>query len=488
MTVRRFQLDVDDPTYEAIANRAQAEGKQVDQVLEDLLEAYANGQTASFTTYTVQAGDSLAQVARKVYNDPYKYPVIINANQLDKSGKIFVGQVLIIPALTPVSATPAPAPTPTTPAPTPSVPTTPSAPSTPQPTTPPAPTPAPAAQPTLADYVKAMPKGFRADRAGNLQATYQFQLSGSSGGTWTVYVANGACSVADGGTPLPSVGIGMSGDDFIKLSQGQLDTTQAYRQGRVKIGGDLNLAARIAEIFGPWAQFVKGGTTSAPAPTPTTPAPTPTTPTPQPAPGGTVNPSLLNGSFDDYQPRIRDGQALYWKESRFPEEYGQHWELKVDREKKGRTHILSSKTFGEFTQRYFGGGGRDYHIHGRHSQVVTSQYYFDVIFSQTVAAQPGKDYTFSGAIVSFYKGTSGERADGKIFKTIGIDPTGGRDFKSSTVVWGERDGKDNEWRYPSIRVKAQSGAITVFIRLENVEENVGQTELNIVHVENFTLA
>ena len=99
MTVRRFQLNVDDPTYEAIANRAQTEGKQVDQVLEDLLEAYANGQTAGFTTYTVQGGDTLSQIARKVYNDPYKYPVILNANQLDKSGKIFVGQVLVIPAI-----------------------------------------------------------------------------------------------------------------------------------------------------------------------------------------------------------------------------------------------------------------------------------------------------------------------------------------------------------------------------------------------------
>jgi hypothetical protein len=227
--------------------------------------------------------------------------------------------------------------------------------------------------------------------------------------------------------------------------------------------------------------------TVTPAPVPTTPAPTPTTPAPTPVPSGTINPSLLNGSFDDYQAYIRKGEAVFWKEPRFPEEIGQHWKLKIRREKKNRTHFLSSKTFGEFTAKYFGGGGRDYHIHGRHSQVVTSQYYFDVIFSQTVVAQPGKEYTFNGAIVSFYKGTSGERADGKIFKTIGIDPTGGGDYQNSAVVWGERDGKDNEWRYPSVRAAAQSQAITVFIRLENVEENVGQTELNIVHLENFTL-
>jgi hypothetical protein len=119
--------------------------------------------------------------------------------------------------------------------------------------------------------------------------------------------------------------------------------------------------------------------------------------------------------------------------------------------------------------------------------VIASQYGYDLLFYQTVAAQAGRDYTFKGMIVSFYKGTSGERADGKIFKTVGIDPTGGRDFKSSNVVWGERDGKDNEWRYPSLKIKAKGSAITVFIRIENTEKDVGRTELNLVHVEHFEL-
>ena len=104
-----------------------------------------------------------------------------------------------------------------------------------------------------------------------------------------------------------------------------------------------------------------------------------------------------------------------------------------------------------------------------------------------MAAKPGREYTFSGSIVSFYKGTSGERADNKIFKTIGIDPTGGDQWDSPTVVWGDRDGKDNEWRYPSLKVKAQAEAITLFIRLENTEKDVGQTELNTIHLDNFKL-
>jgi hypothetical protein len=195
----------------------------------------------------------------------------------------------------------------------------------------------------------------------------------------------------------------------------------------------------------------------------------------------------MNGSFDEYQPYFRDGENKMWKEPIFPEEYGKYWTLQLIDERKPRIHLMNSGIFGKFTQKYFGGSGLDYHQHGRYSQVIASRYAYDLVFYQTVAAQPGRDYNFKGMIVSFYKGTSGERADGKIFKTIGIDPSGGRDYKSPNVVWGERDGKDNEWRYPALRVRAAGNAITVFIRLENTEKDVGATELNLVHLERFEL-
>ena len=334
-----------------------------------------------------------------------------------------------------------------------------------------------------------MPRGFRPDRAGALRTVYQFQL-GDGGGTWSVAIGNSTCTVTEGEVAPPSAVIQMSGPDFIKLSQGQLNTVQAYQQGRVKIRGDLNLAAKISEIFSAWAGAV--GTTPSPAPPPQpAPAPQPSPqPQPQPTPpppAGQIYQSLMNGSFDEYQPYFRDIENKFWKEPQFPEEYGKYWTLQLIDERKPRIHLMHSGTYGKFAQKYFGGGGLDYHQHGRYSQVIASRYEYDLVFYQTVETQKDRDYTFKGMIVSFYKGTSGERADGKIFKTIGIDPTGGRDYSSPSVVWGERDGKDNEWRYPSLRVKAQANAITVFIRIENREKDVGKTELNLVHIERFEL-
>ncbi|MDX1520373.1 MAG: SCP2 sterol-binding domain-containing protein [Anaerolineae bacterium] len=496
-----LSVDLSDTVYQAAGDRARREGKTLDQALVELLTAYAQESNGGTTTYTVKRGDTLSKIAREIYGDARKYPVIQRANNINNAGQIWVGQVLIIPAIsggtppatrppTPQPPTPQP-PTPQPPTPQPPTPQPPTPqPPTPQPPAPQPPTPQPPA-PTIADYVRAMPNGFRADKARGMNTVYQFNLSG--GGLWTVGVTSGQVQVAQGQPYPPHVTIHMNDSDFIKLSKGQLNAIQAFQRGQLRVQGDPNLALKITEIFAPWGDAVGQPTPpKPPAPQPPTPQPpTPQPPTPQPPtpqpPSGNVNPKLLNGSFDEYQPYMRDNEAKVWKEPQFPEEYGKYWTLDLIKERKRRIHVMNSGTFGRFTQKYFGGSGLDYHQHGRYSQVVTSQYGFDLVFHQTVAAQPGKEYTFNGMIVSFYKGTGGERKDGVIFKTIGIDPTGGTQWDSPAIVWGERDGKDNEWRYPSIKATAQGNAITVFIRLENTEKDVGSTELNIVHLENFKL-
>jgi nucleoid-associated protein YgaU len=51
--------------------------------------------------YTVAAGDSLSKIAKNVYGDPMKYPVIFEANKpmLEHPDKIYPGQQLRVPPL-----------------------------------------------------------------------------------------------------------------------------------------------------------------------------------------------------------------------------------------------------------------------------------------------------------------------------------------------------------------------------------------------------
>lgn len=138
MPFRNIQIDIDDASFQAALNRATAEGKAIGQVVVELLKQYAaRTATAAPQTYTVQRGDTLGKIARKFYGDAHKYPLIQRANNLKDASRIWVGQVLLIPAIagapapasvTTTPVTPAPAPVtipPRRPTPTPVVPTAP---------------------------------------------------------------------------------------------------------------------------------------------------------------------------------------------------------------------------------------------------------------------------------------------------------------------------------------------------------------------------
>jgi nucleoid-associated protein YgaU len=73
------------------------------ELTDDQLPTQADVEAAEFTsrTYTVQKGDTLSKIAKAMYGNAGKYPVIFEANQpmLKHPDKIYPGQVLRIPAL-----------------------------------------------------------------------------------------------------------------------------------------------------------------------------------------------------------------------------------------------------------------------------------------------------------------------------------------------------------------------------------------------------
>jgi len=132
MATRDFRINLADDRYQAALKRAQREGKTLEQVLTEFLTSYTQGLVSAPPageepapgSYTVQPGDTLSKIARTVYGDAAKYPLIQKANNLADPSRIWVGQVLVIPSLTgetpPPAAPPRPAPAPApAPAPTP---------------------------------------------------------------------------------------------------------------------------------------------------------------------------------------------------------------------------------------------------------------------------------------------------------------------------------------------------------------------------------
>jgi putative sterol carrier protein len=102
---------------------------------------------------------------------------------------------------------------------------------------------------TPSELFASLPDRFRSERAGDLRATYAFELSGEGGGAWTVHVADGALQVADGADPAADVTIRASADDWMAIVEGRKDPQLAFLTGKLKVSGDLQLGLRLREVI-----------------------------------------------------------------------------------------------------------------------------------------------------------------------------------------------------------------------------------------------
>lgn len=186
---------------------------------------------------------------------------------------------------------------------------------------------------------------------------------------------------------------------------------------------------------------------------------------------------LSSGTFETFE--SYNGEN--WRE--YPEEKGKGWAVTVLEE--DGLHFLKSDVFGQFASKYYGVPYLNYRLEGNYSQVFASRRAFNFVFSQTVNVDTGHDYALGGKIVTFWKGSGGERDDTKIFKRIGLDPTGGAVSNGPDVIWTEWEGLDNVWTSPALAMTAQATQTTVFIQVENKGGDVGAAYLNTGHLDSF---
>ena len=96
-----------------------------------------------------------------------------------------------------------------------------------------------------------MERRFQADRAGGFSGEIQYELS--AGGTvrpWVVSVDGRRASARPGRAADPRVTLRMASADFARLAAGDLDPGRALLTGRLHLEGDVDVAVRLAEMFG----------------------------------------------------------------------------------------------------------------------------------------------------------------------------------------------------------------------------------------------
>lgn len=103
---------------------------------------------------------------------------------------------------------------------------------------------------TVQEIFAAMPGRFNVERAGDYNATIQFDLAGDNGGQWYVAVDEGNAIVTEGLHEQPAATIRMTASDFVDMMTGNLDPMNAFMMGKVKVEGDLNSVMKFQTLFG----------------------------------------------------------------------------------------------------------------------------------------------------------------------------------------------------------------------------------------------
>lgn len=98
---------------------------------------------------------------------------------------------------------------------------------------------------TALDIVQLMPTAFVAERAADVSATVQFNISNPV----YVTIAAGECTVTDGSHADPTVSLTIEDNDLIDLLNGDLDGISAFMSGKLQVQGDIMFAQKFIGYF-----------------------------------------------------------------------------------------------------------------------------------------------------------------------------------------------------------------------------------------------
>ncbi len=94
-----------------------------------------------------------------------------------------------------------------------------------------------------------MPTRFNAERAGGLNATIQFKITGEAGGDFAILLSDGVCTVEERLDPSPNLTLKLSGETYVDVAMGRITGPQAFFRRKLKFTGDMALVMKMHVLF-----------------------------------------------------------------------------------------------------------------------------------------------------------------------------------------------------------------------------------------------
>ncbi len=101
----------------------------------------------------------------------------------------------------------------------------------------------------LATIFEGMKAALNPEKAQDCVVGYEIAENGTTH-AYTVTIANKEASVEKRDPADARVTLGMSVPDFLRVVAGDLDGTQAFMTGKIKIKGDMMFAMQVPQMFG----------------------------------------------------------------------------------------------------------------------------------------------------------------------------------------------------------------------------------------------
>ncbi len=98
--------------------------------------------------------------------------------------------------------------------------------------------------------MQGMKQYFKPDAAQGIDAVVQFNLTGEGGGEYYATIKDGKFDYQAGIAPNPKMTITADAKDYAEIATGKMNPMAAFSSGKLKVGGDMMFAMKLASFFG----------------------------------------------------------------------------------------------------------------------------------------------------------------------------------------------------------------------------------------------